>query len=343
MIKDIGVDKALALERAKFIDLRSPIEYQQAHIPGAVNIPLFSDDERSEVGIIYRYKGPSLAKSKGLEVVAPRLASLVSEIQENAKENDLVLYCWRGGDRSDAVAKVLDIMQVDGYRLAGGYKAYRTHVMQKLQELPHNRVVVIHGLTGTGKTEIIKEMANNGWPALDLEGLANHRGSVFGGLGLGEQPKQKQFESMLYETMQRFSDHDYLIVESESKRVGRLFLPDHLFAMMKSGLHVLIYDTLENRVNRLLHEYVEDARNKTKDLLACVKGLQHYLGKKKIQEVIDLINAQQILDAIRVLLIDYYDPLYGYPSSSDVHFDLSVDGSDSSLAARSLTLWLTTL
>ena len=343
MINDIGVEQALNLERAMFIDLRSPVEFKDAHIPGALNIPLFSDQERSEVGIIYRYQGPTAAKGKGLEVVAPRLASLVSEIQEKARGNNLVLYCWRGGDRSNAVAKVLDIMQVDGFRLAGGYKAYRTYVLQELNELPRGRMVVIHGLTGTGKTAIIKQMAEDGWPAADLEGLANHRGSVFGGLGLGEQPGQKLFDSLLYETLIQFADHRYLIVESESKKIGSVFLSDNLYAKMKKGLHVLIYDNLENRVNRLHREYVENTGNNNDDFLACMQGLTRYFGKTKTNELTKLIKESKLWEAIRVLLTEYYDPLYGYPSSSDCHYDLSLDGSDSILAARSLANYLTNL
>ncbi len=343
MIKDIGVEKALSLERAKFIDLRSPLEYHKAHIPGAVNIPLLLDDEHSEIGTIYRLQGSRSAKIKGLEVVAPRLLSLVSEIRKNIQEDDLVLYCWRGGDRSSSVARLLDIMQIDGYKLAGGYKAYRTHVIKRLEELPRSQVVILHGLTGTGKTEIIKKMADDGWPAMDLEGLANHRGSVFGGLGLGEQPEQKQFDSMLLETMQKFSGHDYLIMENESKKIGRLFLPDRLFTKMQQGFHVLIYDTLENRISRLFQEYVEDIRNNTKDFLPCLEGLKPYLGNNKTKEATNLINLGKIREAIRILLIDHYDILYGQSCLSNVHFDLTVNGSDSNLAASSITSWLINL
>ncbi|MGE5544186.1 MAG: tRNA 2-selenouridine(34) synthase MnmH, partial [Bacillota bacterium] len=192
-------------------------------------------------------------------------------------------------------------------------------------------------------TEIIKRMAEDGWPAVDLEGLANHRGSVFGGLGLGEQPRQKLFDSLLYETMKQYAGHKYLIVESESKKIGRLFLPDHLYAMMKKGIHVLIYDNLENRVNRLYHQYVENVRNSSKDFLNCMQGLKGLLGNKKTEEISDLIRDDKLRDAIRVLLTDYYDPLYGYPSSSDLDYDLSLDGSDSSLAAHTLAKYLTNL
>ena len=234
-------------------------------------------------------------------------------------------------------------MGVDGYRLTGGYKAYRTHVLKLLQELPGGRVVVIHGLTGTGKTEIIKKMAEDGWPAVDLEGLANHRGSVFGGLGLGEQPKQKLFDSLLYEAMKRFDGDNYLIVESESKKIGRLFLPDNLYAMMKEGIHVLIYDNLANRVNRLCHEYVENRNISAKDFLDCVQGLRRFLGKRKTQEITILVSNNRLKDAIRILLTDYYDPLYDYPSCSDLNYDLNINGSDSSLAAYTLAKYLTYL
>ncbi|NLW44671.1 MAG: tRNA 2-selenouridine(34) synthase MnmH [Syntrophomonadaceae bacterium] len=343
MIRDIGVTEALNLENAVFVDLRSPVEFNAGHIPGAVNIPLFSDQERSEIGTIYRQQGPGSAREKGLEVVAPRLAEMVASIRKMAADSSVVVYCWRGGERSDAVARVLDIMQVDGYRLAGGYKAYRTFVIERLRELPRSQVVVIHGLTGSGKTEIIKKMAEAGWPAVDLEGLSNHRGSVFGGLGLGEQPKQKQFDSMLYGKLQQFADHRFLIVESESRKIGKLFLPERLYAMMKEGLRVLIYDNMENRVNRIYDEYVVKSGNTTKEYLNCIEGLKRYLGKKKIQEITEMISDGNLRNAIRILLEEYYDPLYGYPCGPDPHYCLNLDGSDTSQAADRLAAYLTNL
>lgn len=343
MIKDIEVTEALNLENAVFIDLRSPVEFNTGHIPGAVNIPLFSDQERSEIGIIYRHQGPEPARNKGLEVVAPRLAEMVAAIRKTAAESNIVVYCWRGGDRSDAVARVLDIMQVDGYRLAGGYKAYRNLIIERLRELPRSKVVVIHGLTGSGKTSVIKKMAADGWPAVDLEGLANHRGSVFGGLGRGEQPKQKQFDSMLYEKLRQFAGDKFLIVEGESRKIGRLFLPDRLYAMMKKGLHVLIYDNLENRVKRIYDEYVVESGNTTKEYLNCIKGLKGYLGKNKTQEITKMISDGNFWDTIRILLKDYYDPLYGYPYGPDPHYCLNLDGSDTSQAAKRLAAYLTNL
>ncbi len=343
MIKDIEVAEALSLQNPVFIDLRSPVEFNDGHIPGAVNIPLFSDQERSEIGTIYRHQGPGSARNRGLEVVAPRLAEMVSAIQERAADSTIVVYCWRGGERSDAIAKVLDIMKIKGYRLAGGYKAYRAFIIERLRELPRSRVVVIHGLTGSGKTEIIKRLAADGLPAVDLEGLANHRGSVFGGLGLGKQPRQKQFDSMLYEKLQQFADEKFLIVESESRKIGKLFLPDRLYAMMKEGLHVLIYDNLENRVNRIYDEYVVASGNTAKEYINCMEGLQRYLGKKKTQEITKMISDGNFRNAIRILLTDYYDPLYGYPSGPDPHYCLSLDGSDTSQAADRLAAYLTNL
>lgn len=343
MIRDIDVTEALNLENPVFIDLRSPFEFNDGHIPGAVNIPLFSDQERSEIGTIYHHQGPGKARNRGLEVVAPRLAEMVSAIRERAADSNIVVYCWRGGERSDAVAKVLDIMKVNGYRLVGGYKAYRAFVIARLRELPRSQVVVIHGLTGSGKTEIIKKLAADGWPALDLEGLANHRGSVFGGLGLGEQPRQKQFDSMLYEKLKQFADEKFLIVESESRKIGRLFLPDRLYAMMKEGPHVLIYDNLENRVSRIYGEYVVASGNTMKDYINCMEGLWRYLGKKKTQEITKMITDGNYRDAIRILLTEYYDPLYGYPSAPDPNYCLNIDGSDASQAAERLAAYLTNL
>lgn len=336
MIKEIEIETALNLERVQFADLRSPGEFREAHIPGAVNIPFLDDAEHLEVGAIYRQEGIDQARNRGLELVGPRLASMVDNIRKATQHGQLVIYCWRGGERSRAVARALELMGVNGFRLTGGYKAYRGYVRQLLEGLPRGQVVVIHGLTGTGKTAIIKSLRKRGLPGLDLEGIANHRGSVFGSIGLGEQPAQKQFESLMAQELESLSAYKYVIVESESRRIGRLFLPDQLYNMMQSGHHVLVYDTLENRVNRLVAEYVENIPQNNLEILSALQGLERYLGKKRIHAICELIENHHYHEATEILLTKYYDPLYGYANHPDQRFDISIDGQDSEKAAAVL-------
>ncbi|MGE5397921.1 MAG: tRNA 2-selenouridine(34) synthase MnmH [Chitinophagales bacterium] len=340
MIHDIDFETALNLDKIQFVDLRSPVEFCEASIPGAINLPLLDDDERVEVGTIYRHFGPVQARSKGLEFVGPRLAALIKEVQILACDYNVVLYCWRGGNRSQSLARVLDIMDINGYRLQGGFKAYRRYVVNKLESVPNGSVVVLHGLTGTGKTNILKELNRLGMPAIDLEGLANHRGSVFGGIGLSDQPRQKQFESILLDEILETHRHGYLIVESESRKIGRLFLPDRLYSMMQSGVHVLVYDSIENRVNRILSEYLGDSKISSQDLKEIMKTLVKFIGKKRLQEYFDMMDNENYQGLIRSLLLEYYDPLYGYASGPDSDFELSLNGSSTHEASKILANWL---
>lgn len=340
MIKDIDIEAAISIANGQFIDLRSPAEYNETPIPGAINIPLLLDDERAIVGTIYRHLGSGKARQRGLQMVGPRLAEMIGEIEKIAAAKEIILYCWRGGDRSNSVAQVLNIMGVNGYRLNGGYRAYRNLVVKRLGELPQGTALVVHGLTGTGKTNIIQELERIGYPAVDLEGLANHRGSVFGGVGLGEQPSQKYFDSRLNNKLQEYERFPYVIVESESKKIGRLFLPDHLFGLMKTGCHILVYDTLENRIKRLYDEYVESINETKSILLSSLQGLSRHMGKDKLQELSELIVKGEYNEAIGLLLVEYYDPLYGYDNKPDNNYDLSIDGGNSRKAAETIAAWI---
>lgn len=341
MMKDVGIEEALGLERAVLVDVRSPGEFTQEHIPGAVNIPLFSDEERAEVGTAYKQIGPGAARFRGLAHVGPKLYGLVSEIAELSKDRTPVLYCWRGGERSQAIAQILDLMRISGYRITGGYKAYRQYVLARLQQHPTCDVAVVHGLTGVGKTDLLNALRGQGMPAIDLEGLANHRGSVFGGVGLGEQPGQKCFDSLLLGELEQFDQYGLILVESESRRIGRVYLPDRLYEKMKTGHHVLVYDQFENRVDRLYREYTANGAVLDVDgLERCLKGIQSHLGKKKHQEMLAMLQAGDIRPLISLLLSDYYDPLYGYPQGQDPAYDLCIDMSDEKAAIKAMSAWV---
>jgi len=329
MIGDITVEEALSLEQPLFVDVRSPSEYKEATIPGAVNIPFFYDAERAEIGRIYREESPCRARERGLEMVAPRLPQLVNEVERLCELGQVVLFCWRGGERSQALASVFQLLRVPCYRLDGGYRAYRRHVVQQLELLPRGEVVVLHGLTGCGKTELIKGLRERGYASVDLEGLACHRGSVFGGMGMGEQPGQKMFDSRLWQELKMLESYPYLVVECESRRIGRVYLPSHLFSKMSQGRHILVYDSLENRINRLVQEYVAgDTETVVQELKEGLDALERFIGSKRVKYLMDELERRDFEKVVEYLLLNYYDSLYRYPSGPDSRFELCVSAGD---------------
>ncbi len=341
VMEAITVEEALRLVNPLFVDVRSPSEYREATIPGAVNIPLLYDDERAEIGKIYREVNPQRARERGLEIVAPRLPQLVKSIEDLSKIGAVVLFCWRGGERSYALASVLHLMKVPCFRLAGGYRAFRKHVIQQLEMMPQGEVVVLHGLTGCGKTDLIKCLRERGYAAVDLEGLACHRGSVFGNIGMGEQPGQKMFETALWKELEAVDDAGYLVVECESRRIGRVHLPNHLFKKMAGGRHVLVYDSLENRVNRLVGEYLaQDGELVLDRLRDGLKALEKFIGVKKVNYLLDALERRDFRSVVEYLLLNYYDPLYRYPSEPDSRFELCVSTDDMETAVDEVAEFL---
>lgn len=329
MHEDIEIEEAFQLARVRFVDVRSPREYEYDTIPGAVNVPLFDDEERHRVGVAYSEHGPQEARKLGLKIVAPKLPDLVERLLEQKRDHQLVLFCWRGGDRSHAVAHLLDMMHIPCFRLAGGYKAYRQYVNKQLHQerLPH-RFIVLYGLTGTGKTEILRELGRKGYPVLDLEGLANHRGSVFGSVGLGEQPSQKKFESMIWNHIRSFRQNNLLIVEGESKKIGKLYVPEAIYEGILGGHKVLVRDAMHNRVNRLIREYVDGANGNIDEVEKALEHLTRRLGKEKIETIHRYLAAGELEQVGWMLINDYYDVLYRQSVDRISEYDLSVDASN---------------
>ena len=189
------LDKAQTLP---IIDVRSPGEYQHAHIPGAISIPLFDNDERAQVGTKYKNAGKDSAVLLGLSLVGPKLADFVKQSKKlNPQGKEVLVHCWRGGMRSSSFAWLLDTAGLTASTLVGGYKAYRNTVLSAFSE-PHN-LIILGGKTGSGKTDILKELARQGEQIIDLEGLANHKGSTYGAIGQAPQPATEQFENLVHQ------------------------------------------------------------------------------------------------------------------------------------------------
>ena len=289
------------------IDVRTPAEFAAGHIPGAVNVPLFSNEERAEIGTAYKQEGRTRAVDIGLRRVGPRLAELAGELLALADPSDprLHIHCWRGGMRSGSVAWLME--STFGCRVAtlkGGYKAFRRWALDSFTQ--PRRVRFVSGLTGSGKTEILKELAGLGESIVDLEGLAHHKGSAFGNLGEAPQPTQAQFENSLALAW-RATDPERLVwLEDESRMVGKCVLPEAIWNLKQDARYHVIEVPDEERVRHLCEVY---AGFPPEALQACLGAIQSRLGGGRTKAAIEAIQSGDFAEACRIIL-SYYDRTY---------------------------------
>lgn len=287
-----------------FVDVRSPKEFAEDHIPGSLSIPLFSNEERAIVGTIYKQQSKEEAMDKGMDIVAAKLPMMMQEYA-TLKEKKLCIYCWRGGMRSGSVVGLLKRLEYDAVQLDGGYKDYRRYVREQLEKIPMPPFVVLYGLTGSGKTEMLQQLVNS----LDLEGLAQHRGSIFGDIGLHPR-SQKMFESLLLQRLLDLQKEDFIFTEGESRRIGRVVLPERLWKHMQEGKKVKVICTIQERVDRLYKEY---CHTPDKQLLAKkIQYIQKYLGEENVRELLLLLEQENVRVVIEQILLRYYDRLYSH-------------------------------
>ncbi len=329
LVKDIKIEDIFNIPEATLVDVRSEDEYHEDTVPGAINIPLLNNEERAMVGTLYKRENPVKARRLGLNLISPRLPAMLQEYEQKASNaRNLVLFCWRGGLRSQFATYMLDLMGFNVYRVMGGYKSYRRYINSYLDRDLPQRAVVIHGLTGVGKTEVLKGLETRGFPVLDLEGLACHRGSVFGKIGLPSSPSQKKFESMIVQDLMAAAKQGIFVVECESKRLGRLLVPQSVMNSMKKGYNILLYASLQDRIRRSVKEYVTGSDANEQSLVEAVQSITRYLGNAKVHKLVNLLSEKKYEEAVEILLLDYYDPLYKYPSGPDSSYHLSVDTGD---------------
>lgn len=304
---------------SEIIDVRSENEFAEDHIPGAINLPVLNNAERAKVGTIYKQVSPFEARKIGAALVAQNISHhLTQHFASKEKNYSPLVYCWRGGQRSNSLAIVLSQI---GWRVTvveGGYKTYRTYVREELSYLPQQfKYQVLCGLTGSGKTHMLRELAKQGVQVLDLEKLANHRGSLLGEEWEGKaepQPTQKKFESLLLQELQKFEPHKTVWVESESNKIGELYLPSSLWEMMKQANCVEVQLPIKARVEWLLQEYphLVNHPDVLKSKLALLKSRY---GKKKIEQWYELIDERQWQILVGDLLLNHYDPSYYHSMS----------------------------
>jgi len=294
-----------AAEEYPVVDVRTPSEFAKGHIPGAFNIPLFSDDERAVVGTLYNKKGHSAAVLRGLDIVGPKMAAMAQEASRLAPEQRLLVHCWRGGMRSASMAWLFETVGLCCSILEGGYKAYRASFREMILNTNWN-FVVLGGPTGSGKTDVLKALEKRGEQVLDLEGLANHKGSAFGALGQDRQPTTEQFQNEIHEVLRKFDAQRPVWVEGESYNIGKVFIPDQLFNRLLEAPLIMFELNREKRLDRLVKEY----GCFPKDLLAhSVEKIQKRLGGLRTKEALD---ALEIGDYRKVadITLQYYDKSY---------------------------------
>lgn len=320
----IDVEQFNALRKNLVVlDVRSPSEYAYAHVPCAISFPIFSDEERKIIGTLYKQTNRESAVIEGLKFfghnLQERALSALQLIKDAGKDpSSVIVHCWRGGMRSGAVVWLLNLFGLQVYQLAGGYKAWRTAALARLEQ--PRKFKLINGYTGSNKTGVINRLAATGEPAIDLEGLAGHKGSAFGNLDLIPQPSQEQFENLLSEALRHWDESKpgaAIWLEAENQRIGLRNLPTPFFSQMKAAPHYFLMVPFEVRLDFITTHY---GKHDTEKIINAIVRIQKKLGGKETRECIHLILEGNIKDCFRILLA-YYDRLYlrNSPLPTDPH------------------------
>lgn len=286
------------------IDVRSPGEYVQGHIPGAYNLPLFSNEERAVIGTLYVQRGKEPAMKEGMEIVGRKFGSFIETVAGIAPGKKLLIHCWRGGMRSESLAWFFGKLGYEVSLLEGGYKAYRRFIRDGFNR-PAN-ILLLGGMTGSGKTELLGKIAAQGQQAIDLEWLANHKGSAFGHLGQDEQPTTEQFENDLYALWSKLDFSKPVWLEHESNRIGKVFFPDTFYATMQKGILLKVDLPVEIRIQRLLNEY---AHFDNSLLAASLLHIRMEMGTLQCKQALDALERGDYEEVARISL-EYYDKTY---------------------------------
>jgi len=292
------------------VDARTPLEFAEDHLPGAINVPLLTNEERVEIGTLYKQQGAHVARIRGLELTAGRFPQIVAEIAAAASGRPILVYCWRGGLRSKTIASILALTGFPVRQLVGGYKAFRNQVSACFDNFtPNAPLVVLHGMTGIGKTTLLGILAERGESTVDLEGIACHRGSAFGSLGLSQEHlTQKRFETLLWDTFRKLPQGKCIYLEGESRRIGQMTLPGNLYDIMGGSIKVWCTASLETRVRRLTDEYgLKEYEN---GLIDALDRIRKRLGGDKYAEIAGYLQRWEMEPFMTELIVSYYDKLY---------------------------------
>jgi tRNA 2-selenouridine synthase len=293
------------LDRARelpVIDVRSEKEYLQGHIPETLNLPLFNNEERAVVGTLYKNSGRKASVLKGMELVGPKLEDFVKQLHKITDQKQLLIYCWRGGMRSESMAGLFQVAGYEVFVMEGGYKAYRRFIRERLSQ-PAN-VIILGGLTGSGKTELLHLLEKMGAQVLDLEKLACHKGSVFGGFGQPNQPSNEQFENDIFAAWGNIDPSRLVWIEDESRMIGNVSIPDPLFEQMSRTVMIKVETGREQRIRRLVDEY---SKVEKQDLQNAVLKISEKLGGTNTKTTL-----AGDFETVAGLALSYYDKTYNH-------------------------------
>jgi tRNA 2-selenouridine synthase len=307
MMKRTDIAEFLKLaEEIPVTDVRSPKEYEEGHIPGAINIPLFDDEERARVGTKYKKEGRIAAIMEGLDLSGPRMTEKLRKALQTAKNGKLLVHCWRGGMRSEAMAWLFSLSGIQTTVLEGGYKSYRHLVLDTLAA--EREMIILGGMTGSSKTHILRHLKQQGRQVVDLESLANHKGSAFGALGQLPQPSTEQFANDLYGEWRNLIPGEPVWLEDESQNIGSVFMPQPFFANMQKATTIVLKMEVATRLPRLIEEY---SMYPSELLSEGIMKISRRLGGDNTREALNAIASGDISKAIEISL-RYYDKAYQF-------------------------------
>jgi tRNA 2-selenouridine synthase len=302
----------IQVKKQLIIDVRSPSEYEEYHVPNAVNIPIFSDEERAQVGRTYKRVSQEAAKELGLKIFSPKLPLIYEEVKNlltETNKEEILVYCWRGGMRSRSVVAMMNLLELPCVQLQGGIRAYRKMTSEKLEDFRdlEQPFVVLHGYTGSRKTDLLQQLKAEGYPVIDLEDLAGHRGSIFGQIGL--QPRsQKTFEMLLVRELERLKGAPYIIIEGESKRIGKVVIPDFILEGKEVGRKLFISYPFEKRVETIYRTYHPDQY--LKQLSEAMDHLEKRLDPALLERIETAKQTGNNKQICALLIEQYYDKKY---------------------------------
>ena len=328
-------------EKLLLLDVRSEKEFNHAHIPGSVNIPLLNNEHRHVVGIEFKNKGREAAVALGFKLVGPLFYEFIKKAKELTEKKKVMIYCWRGGMRSSIMSWLLSMSGFEVTLLKGGYKSFRSFILSQFKI--EKDIIILGGHTGSGKTDILKAMRKKGEQVIDLEGLANHRGSAFGQLGLPPQPSNEYFENLLGCLWSKTDSKKTIWLEAESHTIGYIKIPDDFFRQLQTAPLIELCCSREFRKERILAEYGNFSKN---DLAECTIKLLKRLGQLRLTEALNALDQDRLKDWLEILL-EYYDKTYSHSLkernssqrfSVDVEDDENIDTISEKLLSESTKL-----
>lgn len=325
--------KEIETKDLNVVDVRSPGEFQKGHLPNAINIPLFNNAERATVGTLYKQEGKENAFLEGLDIVGPKMRSFVEEGKKIARDGHFLAYCWRGGMRSGAMAWLWNSAGLRVATLEGGYKAFRKEVLASMSR-PF-QLYVLGGATGSGKTDILHELEKLGEQVLDLEGLANHKGSAFGAIGEEKQPSTEHFENLLWAKLASLDPQRPIWLEDESIHIGKVLIPNEFFEQMQVAPLFVVDLALEARLKHLVEVYAD---YEDEALIDAIRRIKKRLGGQHTKEAEQAIREKDYRKAAKICLT-YYDKTYAYglnQKSEHLVSKLSLSSHDPMSSARKL-------